>query len=325
MAGGGGESDSADNPALADYFTDDEDPDYVHVFFGEEMVRLRRADYFDSLAPVPSTSTAKQPVNGSGEPGPSQASANTSAEEFEPMDMEDREEDSELKYTVVNTDDLIGLMKSIIEEVNVIANLPVTVVRMLLTHFRWDKECLLERLFVSNEDDAREQLFKEARVHYPTALREAQSPTSKKLCVKFEADTLREDCLICYVDFPAKELISASCAHGFCDTCWRQYLTTKISDEGILDCITCPAHECPVLVDDEMVLELVTDARIRQKYQRMIANNFVEFNKMLRWCPGSECTNVVKVRDILRAAYKSVKCQCGQVISSRQWSRDLEL
>ena len=66
------------------------------------------------------------------------------------------------------------------------------------------------------------------------------------------------------------------CGHLYCTSCWTEYLTTKIMDEGASQTIACPASQCDILVDDQTVMKLVKDAKIRLKYQHLITNNFVQ-------------------------------------------------
>lgn len=61
-----------------------------------------------------------------------------------------------------------------------------------------------------------------------------------------------------------------------CKDCWRQYLTYKILDDGKVDAISCPETKCEIVVDDDIVIELVTDEKAIQKYQHLITNSFVE-------------------------------------------------
>ena len=46
--------------------------------------------------------------------------------------------------------------------------------------------------------------------------------------------------------------------------------------EGIGQTISCAAHNCETLIDDATVVKLVPDAKVRQKYQHLITNSFVE-------------------------------------------------
>ena len=65
------------------------------------------------------------------------------------------------------------------------------------------------------------------------------------------------------------------CGHLYCTTCWTEYLTVKIMDEGASQSIQCPTGDCQMLVDDATVLRLVKDARVTLKYQHLITSSFV--------------------------------------------------
>ncbi len=54
--------------------------------------------------------------------------------------------------------------------------------------------------------------------------------------------------------------------------------------------------------------KLIQDAKVREKYNKMIAQAYVEDNKNVRWCPGRGCQNAVKVK-LLKE--KEVVCSCG--------------
>lgn len=47
-------------------------------------------------------------------------------------------------------------------------------------------------------------------------------------------------------------------------------------EEGLGQSIACAAHACDILVDDVTVMKLVSDARVKLKYQHLITNSFVE-------------------------------------------------
>ena len=66
------------------------------------------------------------------------------------------------------------------------------------------------------------------------------------------------------------------CCHSFCSTCWTQYLSAKIMDEGASQSIECPEFNCNILVDDQTVMRLVKDSRTKLKYQHLITNSFVQ-------------------------------------------------
>ena len=109
-----------------------------------------------------------------------------------------------------------------------------------------------------------------------------------------------------------KMMAGLECGHLYCTSCWTEYLTMKIVDEGASQMIECPVKflnnlwylnsnvriihylignnllnwktffiiwqgsTCNILVDDQTVMKLVRDPRIKLKYQHLITNSFVQ-------------------------------------------------
>ena len=140
--------------------------------------------------------------------------------------------DIEFKYEVLKPDEIVKHMVECIKEVNQVVQLT----RILLHHFRWDKEKLMERFYDSDQ----ERLFKEAHVVSPfksmsgnTMMRSlsSQQSTSSSSSQRNNKDIV---CEICYeTSKDGSNMSGLECGHMFCKMCWRDYLTTKIMDEGI--------------------------------------------------------------------------------------------
>lgn len=47
-------------------------------------------------------------------------------------------------------------------------------------------------------------------------------------------------------------------------------------EEGMGNKISCAAHACDILVDDQTVMNLITDNKVKLRYQHLITNSFVE-------------------------------------------------
>lgn len=46
-----------------------------------------------------------------------------------------------------------------------------------------------------------------------------------------------------------------------------------------------------------------------EKYMQVITNQYVESKRMLRWCPGVNCTYAIEVFDTVKQP--AVRCKCG--------------
>lgn len=66
-----------------------------------------------------------------------------------------------------------------------------------------------------------------------------------------------------------------TCGHTFCVECWSKYLKSKINDEGVGN-IPCPAADCDIIVDDELVNGLVDDIETKDRYRYLTQKCFVQ-------------------------------------------------
>jgi ariadne-1 len=236
---------------------------------------------------------------------------------------------------VLSQDDIVKYMVECIKEVNEVIKLPSTTVRLLLHHFRWDKEKLMERFY---DPDHQDELFRQAHIINPfkkphlhtqtsssshRSTRRQISSTSLTPSPSITTTTnplkplTEQTCLICCLTKSVGEMPGLECGHTFCRSCWQHYLTYKIMHEGIGQTIACPS-KCDILVDDKTVLNLIESPEVRSKYQHLITNSFVECNRSMRWCPGTNCTNAIKasycdVAMVICTGCQTSFCfQCGQ-------------
>jgi len=229
-------------------------------------------------------------------------------EEQEPSSSQNKRDVEEFPYQVLTAEQIVHHMVDTIKDVNAIVEIPATTTRILLNHFKWDKEKLMEMYY----DGDQEKLFCEAHVVSP--YKKTLYPVAKKRSTR-SANTScggpsTMNCEICFMDHAYEMMTGLECGHRFCSFCWKGYLTTKIMDEGMGQTIACAAHGCDILVDDATVMKLVTEPKVKLKYQHLITNSFVECNRLLRWCPMPDCGHAVKV-----SYYdcKPVTCGCSHV------------
>jgi ariadne-1 len=189
----------------------------------------------------------------------------------------------------------------------------------------------MERFYDPNHQD---ELFRQAHIINPfnkppqlsssshrSTRRQISSSTSPSPSITTTVNPLKslteQTCVICYLTKPINAMTGLECGHIFCKNCWQSYLTYKIMYEGIGQTISCPS-KCDILVDDKTVLKLIESPEVRSKYQHLITNSFVECNRSMRWCPGTNCTNAIKasycdVAMVTCTGCKTSFCfQCGQ-------------
>lgn len=192
--------------------------------------------------------------------------------------------DEDFQYEVLSPSEISEAMLNLISEVNTVLQIPIPTTKTLLAYFKWDKEKLLDRFF----DGDQEKIFTDSHILNP--LRRDHKSKSK-----IPQKARVEVCEICFDSVNPKHMTGVGCEHKFCYNCWNEYLTTQIIDEGAAETIACAGHNCPILMDDETVLQLVRDSKVKSRYQQVIVNNFVLCNKQMRWCPSPDCSLAIRV------------------------------
>ena len=105
---------------------------------------------------------------------------------------------------------------------------------------------------------------------------------------------------VCSEEVPeARFLRNAGCGHGFCRDCWSGYLRVQIREGGGAQ-VVCAAFECPLRVDDAIPKNLFEEASelgpamSYERWQQIRVAAFVGEADDLAFCPGQDCTCVVK-------------------------------
>lgn len=198
-------------------------------------------------------------------------------------------------FMVLDLPEIQRQMFGTVQEIQSMLDISVPIARLLLNHYKWKKEVLLNAfLEVSSIDEL---------------LAEAKIPVRSDRKVDRSAETSLE-CVICLTTYTKDdhELVGLEeCGHKFCKYCWESYLNSKILDSPKA-AITCAAHKCVALMDDEMILGLLTKNHIKEKFHMLIRNSFVQHNPLLRWCPATNCCFAIKVA---RVEPKGCLCRCG--------------
>ena len=211
-------------------------------------------------------------------------------------EMEVNESEDEHKYEILTTEQVVEVLFKELGEAQNVIQIPATTLRIILNHFKWDKEKLYESYYSTSDP---EKLFKEANV---------PSPLDRKESAVNIMQSSSLECEICFLSLPESSMAGLECGHLFCTMCWKEYLTTKIVLDGISLSIQCPSSDCHILSDDATVLRLLKNSEHAQKYQLLITNSLVLCNRQMRWCPAPNCNNAVRVSHV---AMQLVRCKCS--------------
>ncbi|KAK8138036.1 putative ring-finger protein Ariadne-1 [Apiospora sp. TS-2023a] len=144
-------------------------------------------------------------------------------------------------YKVYSPGDIQKQQEEMMNEVNMILEMSKEDAAILLRHFRWNKERLIED-FMDNSDKVVEAAGIVTSVANPPQL-----------------ETLSEFmCDICCDDDEGLQSFAMKCGHRYCVNCYRHYLTQKIREEGEAARIQCPAEGCSRIIDARSLDLLVT-------------------------------------------------------------------
>ncbi|KAI0081440.1 hypothetical protein K474DRAFT_1682029 [Panus rudis PR-1116 ss-1] len=185
-----------------------------------------------------------------------------------------------IEHRSLSVEKLQSTLEDDIRRVANIIGLEHPVVSILLQHFRWNEDNLLER-FMDN----------------PTSvLRDAGEPPedesmNSRPVKRIKLTPSQFVCGICF-DEPAEEDIAKlRCGHSFCAECWKSYCSHKIMEEG--ECLfRCMAEGCKTAVDRPFLARLV-DPTCFNRYKELLRRSYVTSNPNYRYCPYPSCSETV--------------------------------
>jgi len=202
----------------------------------------------------------------------------------------------EVSYRVYHPTDIQRQQDEMMDEVNMILDMRREDAAILLRHFRWNKERLLEDY-----------------MDRPNKVLESAGLASKTSDLPELEQIPGFMCDICCEDEAGLETFAMKCGHRYCVDCYRQYLTQKIREEGEAARIQCPTEGCHRIIDARS-LDILVTPDLAGRYQELLNRTFVEDKDALKWCPAPDCENAiecdVKKKDLDRIV-PSVSCDCG--------------
>ncbi|GAA5919530.1 hypothetical protein JCM6882_004763 [Rhodosporidiobolus microsporus] len=202
----------------------------------------------------------------------------------------------QVDYSVLSLRDIEEEQKKAIAYVQEMLQLKPESAAVLLRHFSWKKEKLVETYM----EDADATLDR-------AGIREDGAQPRLKRVRGFT-------CEVCYDD-STQETLALNCDHRFCKDCYAQYLTSKVTDEGESRRIQCMGNDCNVIVDERTV-ELLVPPDILSRYRTLLNRTYVDDSPSLTWCPAPNCEYAVRCSVPSRSldvTIPTVVCACGHV------------
>ncbi|KAH9842518.1 uncharacterized protein C8Q71DRAFT_793976 [Rhodofomes roseus] len=176
------------------------------------------------------------------------------------------------------------LQQRVEDDIRTVANiigLESPIASILLQHFRWNRDRLIERFM----DDSTAVL---ADAGEPEDAPSSPNPRPSK---RARLDTPTEFmCMICCDTDPAN-IFRSRCGHEFCEACWATYVTGKVKEEG--QCLfNCMQDGCRIVVDEPSIEKLVAKP-VFERYRELLLQSYVGAHPTLRFCPHPGCSETV--------------------------------
>ncbi|CAN8247654.1 unnamed protein product [Cochlearia groenlandica] len=198
---------------------------------------------------------------------------------------------SHTSYIVLKEEDIQKRQKIDIERVSTILSISKVEAIILLLHYRWNVSKVEDEWF-TNEDKVR------------GIVGLLKNPNNG-----IEVNSTHE-CGICFESY---EIVTVSCGHYYCNTCWIGYITTKINDGPGCLVVKCPDPSCSFVVGQDLIEKVVTQED-KEKYYRYFLRSYVEEStKKIKWCPSPGCEHAVEFsfESGGRENYYDVSCFCS--------------
>lgn len=148
----------------------------------------------------------------------------------------------EVEYQTHSISDIRQTQETQISNVASVCNIDPSQAAILLRHYRWNKERIIEAYM-----DDPERTLRRAGI-----VMDDDSAGVNRI------QKLRGfECEICFDDDNSRTSYALQCGHRACTTCWSMYLYKKIKEEGESSKVQCLFDKCHVIVDEKTVELLV--------------------------------------------------------------------
>lgn len=202
----------------------------------------------------------------------------------------------EVEFEVHSIEDIRKAMDDRVQQMCGLLGLAAEEVAMLLRHFRWHKERLIEKYMDSPED-----------VLQDAGIQSSYTEESRGGMKKFDGFM----CIIC-CDEGDLETFALACGHRFCHTCYTHYLEQKIREEGEARRIQCPGEKCGLVVHESQI-QLMVSSETYSRYRDLLNRTYVDDHEFIKWCPAPNCDYAIECNVKtwqLTTIIPSVQCAC---------------
>ncbi|XP_053568749.1 cullin-9 [Bombina bombina] len=190
--------------------------------------------------------------------------------------------------STLSQEEVWTLMNQIVSQVSEMLSVTSDVAQHLLIHCKWNVDLLLQKY----TDDSESLLIASGLEDTESHLPENTLPI----------------CPVCVNPLsPAESPPTLCCKHYCCKSCWKEYLTTRIEQNLVLNC-TCPTTDCPAQPTSDFIRNIISSKEVVDKYEKALLRGFVESCSNLTWCTNPQGCDRVLCKEGLGNGAACAKC-----------------
>uniref|UniRef100_W5NJ87 Cullin 7 n=1 Tax=Lepisosteus oculatus TaxID=7918 RepID=W5NJ87_LEPOC len=116
-------------------------------------------------------------------------------------------------------------------------------------------------------------------------------------------------CPVCLIPHAGEPDVTPTlcCMHYCCQSCWQEYLTTRIEQNLVMNC-KCPITDCRAQPTSEFICNILTDKDIIAKYENALLRGYVECCSNLTWCTNPQGCDQILCKENIGSVGTCSKC-----------------
>lgn len=218
-----------------------------------------------------------------------------------------------LKYECLTTHDIFENMLAKVHHLQPIFSIPPEDILILLQHYDWNEERLLEvwtdkmddllieiGINPSSKSNSSSSSSSDSGGNGSQSVYESMDNTNNNKSNKYQTngsntrDILLKNnffCLICCEE-KSTETFSLECGHEYCISCYRHYIEDKLYSGNIINCMGCSL----VLKNDD--IDKIMGYPSSNKLMLSSIKSFVsKHHRNYKWCPFADCNCIIHLKD----------------------------
>ncbi|CCC68849.1 hypothetical protein NCAS_0B07650 [Naumovozyma castellii] len=183
-----------------------------------------------------------------------------------------------LKYECLTTKEIYEKMLKRINHLQPVFSIPPDDVLVLMQHYDWNEERLLEA-WTEKMDELLQQIgLKSAEVNGSSDVRG----------IKHRNDFM---CIICCEE-KNTDTFSLECGHEYCLDCYRHYIQDKLHEGNIITCM-----DCSLVLKNVDIDQIMGHASSTKLMNSSIKSFVQKHHRNYKWCPYADCKHIIHLKD----------------------------